>query len=38
MALGYSSAEASRAVGRVTVTEEMTAEAVLKASLKYLAF
>ena len=38
VALGYSSAEASRAVGRVTVTEEMTAEAVLKASLKYLAF
>ena len=38
VALGYSSAEASRAVGRVAVTEEMTAEAVLKASLKYLAF
>lgn len=37
-ALGYSAAEAGRAVRRVEVTESMTAEEVLKASLKHLAF
>lgn len=37
-ALGYSSVEAGRAVKKVEVTESMTAEDVLKASLKYLAF
>ena len=37
-ALGYSAAEANRAVGRVEVTERMTAEDVLKASLKHLSF
>lgn len=36
--LGYSSAEAGRAVRQVEVTESMTAEDVLKASLKHLAF
>ena len=38
MALGYSGTEATRAVRQVEVTEGMTAEDVLKASLKYLAF
>lgn len=38
VALGYSAAEANRAVGRVEVTEAMTSEDVLKASLKHLAF
>ncbi|RHT55877.1 Holliday junction branch migration protein RuvA [Clostridium sp. AM29-11AC] len=38
VALGYSNLEASKAVKQVEVTEEMDAEAVLKASLKYLAF
>lgn len=38
VALGYSQAEANRAVGKVEVTEKMTAEDVLKASLKHLAF
>lgn len=38
MALGYSAAEASKAVKSVPLTEEMDAEAILKASLKYLAF
>lgn len=37
-ALGYSLSEATRAVRQVTITEDMTTEAVLKASLKYLAF
>lgn len=35
-ALGYSAMEASRAVGRVEVTEDMTAEDVLKQSLGFL--
>lgn len=38
VSLGYSSFEASKAVKQVKVTEDMDAEAVLKASLKYLAF
>lgn len=38
VALGYSMTEAAKAVRQVPVTEDMTAEAVLKASLKYLAF
>lgn len=38
VALGYSNTEASRAVKQVEVTEGMTAEAVLKASLKHLSF
>ena len=38
VALGYSNLEASKAVKQVEVTEEMDAEAVLRASLKYLAF
>lgn len=38
MALGYSASEAGRAVHQVEVTELMTAEDVLKASLKYLTF
>lgn len=38
VALGYSTAEASRAVGRVEVTPDMDSEAVLKASLRYLSF
>lgn len=38
VALGYSQTEANRAVGRVEVTEDMTSEDVLKASLKHLAF
>lgn len=37
-ALGYSSVEAGRAVKKVEVIESMTAEDVLKASLKHLAF
>lgn len=37
-ALGYSQAEAGRAVRQVEVTGTMTAEDVLKASLKHLAF
>lgn len=37
-ALGYSAAEAGRAVRQVEVTESMTAEDVLKASLKHLSF
>lgn len=36
-ALGYSLTEASRAVRRVEITDGMSVEAVLKASLKYLA-
>lgn len=38
VALGYSMSESVKAVRRVEVTEDMTAEDVLKASLKYLAF
>lgn len=38
VALGYSTSEASRAVGKVTVTPEMDSEAVLKASLRFLSF
>lgn len=38
VALGYSPMEAAKAVRQVEVTEGMTAEAVLKASLKHLAF
>lgn len=38
VALGYSMSEAARAVRQVEITDDMTAEAVLKASLKYLAF
>lgn len=37
-ALGYSPTEAGRAVGQVKITEAMTAEEVLKAALKHLAF
>lgn len=37
-ALGYSGTEAARAVKQVEMTEGMTAEDVLKASLKHLAF
>ena len=36
VALGYSMAEAAKAVRRITITETMTAEEVLKASLKHL--
>lgn len=35
-ALGYSAMEASRAVGRVEITGDMTAEDVLKQSLRFL--
>ena len=38
VALGYSMTEAGRAVRQVEITETMTAEDVLKASLRYLAF
>ena len=38
VALGYSPTEAARAVRQVTITEDMNSEAVLKASLKFLAF
>ena len=38
VALGYSNMEANKAVKQVEVTEGMTAEDVLKASLKYLTF
>jgi Holliday junction DNA helicase RuvA len=38
VALGYSAMEATKAVRQVEVTDTMTAEDVLKASLKYLAF
>jgi len=37
-ALGYSMTEATKAVRQVEIVESMTVEAVLKASLKYLAF
>lgn len=36
VALGYSMTEAAKAVRQITVTETMTAENVLKASLKHL--
>ncbi|MEY8336839.1 Holliday junction branch migration protein RuvA [Lachnospiraceae bacterium 62-35] len=38
IALGYSGAEAAKAVKKVEIKEDMTAEDVLKASLKYLVF
>lgn len=38
IALGYTNAEALKAVGSAGVTDDMDSEAVLKASLKYLAF
>lgn len=38
VALGYTGAEASRAVKQVEITEGMACEDVLKASLKHLAF
>lgn len=38
VALGYSMTEAGKAVRQVEVTETMTVEDVLKASLRYLAF
>ena len=38
VALGYANLEASKAVKNVQITEDMDAEAVLRASLKYLAF
>lgn len=38
VALGYSNMEAARAVRQVQGSDEMTAEEVLKASLKYLVF
>ena len=38
VALGYSGMEAAKAVRQVEITENMTAEEVLKASLKHLAF
>lgn len=38
VALGYSSSESAKAVKRVEATPDMTAEEVLKASLKFLVF
>lgn len=38
VALGYSGTEAAKAVKQVEITENMDSEAVLKASLKHLAF
>ena len=38
VALGYSNLEASKAVKNVQITEDMDAEAGLRASVKYLAF
>lgn len=38
VALGYSNMEATKAVRLVTITEDMTSESVLKASLKHLTF
>ncbi|HAE81690.1 MAG: Holliday junction branch migration protein RuvA [Clostridium sp.] len=38
VALGYSAAEASRAVGAVGITGDMDSEDVLKASLRHLSF
>ena len=37
-ALGYSAAEAAGVVKKVKITEEMTAEDVLKGALRHLAF
>ena len=37
-ALGYSASEATGAVRKVAITESMTAEDVLKAALRHLAF
>ena len=37
-ALGYSAMEATKAVRQVEITEQMTAEDVLKASLRHLSF
>lgn len=37
-ALGYSLSEATKAVRQVEITEDMSVETVLKASLRYLAF
>ena len=37
-ALGYSASEAQTAVKKVTITETMTSEDVLKGALKHLAF
>lgn len=37
-ALGYSAAEAAGAVKKVKITEEMTAEDILKGALRHLAF
>lgn len=38
ISLGYSALEASKAVKKVEITDEMSSEDVLKASLKHLAF
>ncbi len=38
VALGYSPTEAAKAVQKTEAAEDMTAEAILKASLRYLAF
>lgn len=38
VALGYSGLEASKAVKKVEITEDMDSEAVLKAALKHLSF
>lgn len=38
VSLGYSHAEAAKAVRKVTITDSMTVEDVLKASLKHLTF
>lgn len=38
VALGYSGSEAAKAVRQVEITDEMTVEDVLKASLKHLSF
>lgn len=38
VALGYTNAEALRAIRQVTITDDMDAEAVLKQSLRFLAF
>ena len=35
-ALGYSASEAASAVSKVEMSEQMTADAILKAALKYL--
>ena len=38
VALGYSAGEAERAVSKVELTDDMTADDVLKQSLRHLAF